>query len=234
MQSSPVSAAPALSDAASPRVQGLTRYLEEAVRELRTRGPRPGARDGDGVLFLGNWHDAHPRLLFHDPVLEPVDKLVWAVIRHHADGKGATAFPSYQTIGRCANVRGKATIARAIMLLRVTRWLSLCARVRDPAGRFQGNVYALHDEPVTVQDACCLDGDYRVFLAQMTDYRHDRVRLVAGAVSDAIAAGDEASIAEQTVQNLNRSGRVQNSVMAVNNRVQNLPRGEKPRQRLWY
>jgi hypothetical protein len=198
----PVDPANMISPSASPRTQGLVLYIQGAVTQLRQRERTAGTRDHDGLLFLGHWHDAHPRRLFHDPILEPVDKVVWAVIRHHADLQGATAFPSYQTIARCATIRSKATIARALMLLRITRWLSLCAQVRDARGRFQGNVYALHDEPLSLADALYLDADYLQFLQQMHSHPHDRVRQVASAVwatlhaeaaeaSEAPAAGDE-------------------------------------------
>jgi hypothetical protein len=61
---------------------------------------------------------------------------------------GNTAFPSQGAIGRMANIASRSTIARAIAILRATRWLTLCRRVRTPSGRFCGNVYALHDEPM--------------------------------------------------------------------------------------
>lgn len=216
----------------SPRTQSLSVYIQEAVVNLRQRSrlTESPTRDKDGLLFLGNWHDSHPRLLFHDGTLEPVDKVVWAVIRHHVDVNNATAFPTYQTIGRCANIRSKATVARSIMLLRVTRWLSLCARVRDGQGRYQGNVYALHDEPISLVDAVYLDPGYRQFLQQMRSYKHDRVRQIA----DALWRSQESpeKVPQKTVpmtasdpnavQNLNRSHQVQNLNLVDHGRVQNL------------
>jgi hypothetical protein len=50
-----------------------------------------GGEDHEGLLFLGHWQEAQQRWLFHDPVLEPVDKVVWAVIRHHAEVGNATS-----------------------------------------------------------------------------------------------------------------------------------------------
>lgn len=174
----------------SPRTRGLALFIQEAVTQLRNRGlDKDDTHDHDGLLFLGNWHDAHPRLLFHDPVLEPVDKVVWVIIRHHADLNGAAAFPTYQAIARYANVKSSATVARAIMILRITRWMSLCARVRDHQGRYKGNVYALHDEPITLGDVRHLDPDYLQFLQQMQDYHHDRVRQVARSVLATIEEG---------------------------------------------
>ena len=36
------------------------------------------------MLFMGNWHQAVPAMVIQDPVLEPVDKLVWMVIMLYA------------------------------------------------------------------------------------------------------------------------------------------------------
>ena len=41
---------------------------------------------------------------------------------------GNTSFPGYGAIGRMANIASRTTIARAIAILRATRWLTLCRR----------------------------------------------------------------------------------------------------------
>ena len=52
-------------------------------------------------------------------------------------------------------------MARALTVLRLTRWISLVRRRRDPrSGRIQGNLYVLHDEPLTPYEAIQLDADY--------------------------------------------------------------------------
>jgi len=113
------------------------------------------------MLFMGNWHQAIPSLVIQDPVLEPIDKLVWMVIMLHARETGSrTAFPSYELLASKTNVASTSTISRAIAILRATRWLSLCARSRDANGRFAGNIYALHDEPLPLVDALHLDPGY--------------------------------------------------------------------------
>jgi hypothetical protein len=53
------------------------------------------------------------------------------------------------------------TIARVLMMLRLTRCLSLANRGRDQvSGRLQGSLYVLHDEPLTPAEAMELDQDY--------------------------------------------------------------------------
>jgi len=162
-----------------------TYALDALIRETLARGRRSGsAANPDALLFLGNWHHAFPVVVVQDPILEPVDKLVWMVICQSGQGAGSKAvFPSYADIARLANVSSTSTVSRAIAILRATRWLSLCARSREANGRFGGNVYALHDEPLPLADALHLDPGYMAFLEDAANHHHARVRRVVAAVS---------------------------------------------------
>ena len=174
-----------------PETHALDAYIEATVDRLLSSGTRGG--QDDALLFLGNWHDAMPRLIFQDPVLQPVDTRVWGVIKIAATGTGPTAFPTYKHIAKTANVGSEATVARSMAILRATRWLTLCRRVRDRQGRFRGNVYALHDEPLPLVDTLHLDQEYVQFLEQCLQHAHARVREVAeavlGTIEDDVAAG---------------------------------------------
>lgn len=188
-------------DGASQRVRMLSRYIESSVARLRdTRGRRTG---GDGLVFMGVWHDSIPRVLIDDPLLDPVDKLTWQVILVHAAAEGGAAFPTYDAFQK-RNIGARATIARALAILRLTRWISLCSRVRDARSRFRGNVYAIHEEPATVADAILLDGDYMQFLQESRRHGHPRVRAIAEALhatlADQIAAGEDVSVAPDLAQ----------------------------------
>lgn len=146
-----------------------------------------GEGSADRMVFLGNRHESFPTAVIKDRVLEPVDKVVWMVIMLAVrETGGDTAFPGYEAIGQQANVSSRSTIARAIAILRATRWLTLCARVRRASGRFHGNVYALHDEPLPLADALHLDADYMTFLGSAIDHGHARVRAVAQGVLDSL------------------------------------------------
>ena len=162
-------------------VRPETRTLDALIKATIARvEASTGSGPADTVLFLGNRHQAFPSAVVKDPVLEPVDKLVWMVILLAlGETGGNTAFPSYEAIGKLANVSSRSTIARAIAILRATRWLTLCARVRNTRGRFRGNVYALHDEPLPLADAFHLDSGYMAFLRQARSHGHARVRAVA-------------------------------------------------------
>lgn len=164
-----------------PETHALDAFIQATVDRLLVADDR-GAASGDGLLFLGNWHDAMPRLIFQDPVLQPVDTRIWGVIKIAAAGTHPAAFPTYKQIAHTANVGSEATVARAMAILRATRWLTLCRRVRDSQGRFRGNIYALHDEPLPLADALFLDQEYIQFLEHAQAHAHPQVRKVTAAV----------------------------------------------------
>jgi len=167
-----------------PETYALDALIRTTVARAQSDGHSFAA---DALLFLGNRHHAFPALMVQDPVLEPVDKIAWMVICQSGRGTGVnTAFPSYEDIARMANVSSTSTVSRAIAILRVTRWLTLCARSRDAGGRFRGNVYALHDEPLPLADVLHLDPGYMAFLTGACSHHHARVRQIAAAVSDSL------------------------------------------------
>jgi hypothetical protein len=175
-----------------PATQALDALIRRTISQVRETA---NATTADTMLFLGDRHQAFPARLVQDPVLEPVDKVVWLVICQHGQAAGAsTAFPSYNAIARQANIASPATVSRAIALLRATRWLSVCAWVRDGGGRVRGNVYALHDEPLPLADAMHLDPDYLTFVKAARQHHHARVRKVADAVLAAIDDDSKAGV----------------------------------------
>ncbi len=154
---------------------GISAYLQQMVEKSSGMLLDESARGtGEGLLFLGNPQLVFPRLLFEDPVLEPIDRNVWAAIKLAAADSGTvTAFPSYEELMLRCNVGSKATIARSISILRSTRWLTVCkASLRDGKGRIRGNIYALHDEPVQLAESMELDSHYLEWLEHTAQGRH--------------------------------------------------------------
>jgi hypothetical protein len=193
-------------DALRPETVALDALIKATVAKVRAQS-EPSLPDA--MLFMGNWHQAVPAMVIQDPVLEPVDKLVWMVIMLHArETGGRTAFPDYDTIAAKTNVSSTSTVSRAIAILRLTRWLTLCARVRQKSGRFTGNVYSLHDEPLPLVDALYLDEAYMAFVTQSQEHHHARVRRVAQAVLESLdkdiqegeSLGRKASTIERRLQ----------------------------------
>ena len=111
------------------RERRRTIELKRRIRESAARGAAsPRIRR---VLIVEPGPPCWPERVFRDPVLKPVDKIVWMVLRQNAV-RGR--FPSYGQIGRAARVSSKSTVSRSITILRATRWLARCV-VRATHGR---------------------------------------------------------------------------------------------------
>jgi len=139
--------------------------LDDALRQLAPA--TKAAPASDGFLYSGSRHDSAPRALFLDRRLTPLERNAWQVFRLLLNDDGVTAFPTYDQLRPylastpCAEQASHETVARALTLLRLTRWLSLVRRRRDSkSGRIRGNLYVLHDEPLTPYEAIQLDPEY--------------------------------------------------------------------------
>ncbi|NDL64298.1 STY4528 family pathogenicity island replication protein [Acerihabitans arboris] len=144
-----------------------------------------------GLLFLGNVHDAFPRRLFMDTRLSPLDKTAWVMIRLYAQQNEGAVFPTYdelqlQLASPHAERASRETISRALLMLRITGWLSLCKRVRDAHGRVRGNIYAQHDEPLSCHDAETFDPGWLDLVATSCEHKNKAVRMTALAVLEEI------------------------------------------------
>ncbi len=107
------------------------------------------------------------------------------MFRLQLNDDGVTAFPTYDQLRPylasmpCAAQASHETVARALTLLRLTRWLSLVRRRRDPrTGRIQGNLYVLHDEPLSPFEAMQLDPDYLGLVSQALTHAAKAVQVV--------------------------------------------------------
>ncbi len=169
-----------------PEILALGTLIETTIERAAVNAPK---RPGEGMLFLGSRLTTFPVRVVQDPVLEPVDKLVWITILLQARASSANSvFPSYDYIRKTANIASKSTVARSIAVLRATRWLTLCARVRERSGRYGGNVYALYDEPLSLVDVLYLDSGYMAFLQNAQQHAHARVQRVAKGVLENLDA----------------------------------------------
>ena len=186
-------------DDTAPRAQrpgpiALADLFDAALKDLtpnpNPRAPAPmavptPAASGDAFLFSGNRHESVPRRLFVDRRLTPLERNAWQVFRLMLNDDGVTTFPTYEQLRPwlasmpCAGQASHETVARALTLLRLTRWLSLVRRRRDPkTGRILGNLYVLHDEPLTLFEAMQLDADYLALVSQSLGHSAKAVQVV--------------------------------------------------------
>ncbi|WP_448144772.1 STY4528 family pathogenicity island replication protein [Pseudomonas silesiensis] len=168
------------------------RVLQQCARQLENQWPaRPPPPKPSvyglqaGFLYSGQSLDTVPRRLLLDSRLTPLERNAWQVFRLLLDGRGL-ATPRYQDLQPYLStvpygpVASRETIARVLTVLRLTRWLSLVARGREPtSGRLQGSLYVLHDEPLAPAEAMELDPDYLELVGHCLGHATKNVRIVA-------------------------------------------------------
>jgi len=147
--------------------------------------PSPPAAATDGFIFSGNHHDSVPRALLLDRRLTPLERNGWQVFRLMLAQDGITAMPTYDQLAPwlasmpCAVKASHETVARTLTVLRLTRWISLVRRRRDTrTGRILGNLYVLHDEPLSPYEAIQLDADYLALLSQSLGHASKSIQRV--------------------------------------------------------
>ena len=160
-------------DGASTQAQTLRRFIQASVEDLVANEPR-GSRTHDGLLFLGAWHDAYPAILVRDPSLTDSAKvhLLYLMQEARQNPHGAITLPSVEQTTRVLR-QSRGTVIRDRTLLRVTRWITLCQRIREPSGRFAGSIYAINGEPASLADAIHLDDGYMELLEQAAAGHYD-------------------------------------------------------------
>ncbi len=138
-----------------------------------------------GIIFSGNPHETVPRRLLLDNRLTPLERNCWQVFRLLVNEDGITAFPTYDQLRPYLGMNpgkhaSRETVAKALTVLRLTRWLSLGRTVRNEiSGQVRGNVYLLHDEPVTPAEALELDKDYMTLLMHSREHQNKAIKDIA-------------------------------------------------------
>jgi len=188
----------------APRRDGpmaLSALFDDALQNL-TKAKGTASAAGDGFLYSGNRHESVPCALFLDRRLTPLERNAWQVFRLQINDDGVTAFPTYDQLRPylasmpCGAQASHETVARALTLLRLTRWLSLVRRRRDPkTGRILGNLYVLHDEPLTPFEAMQLDPDYLGLMSQALTHSAKAVQIVGMHALKEIAEDPDCSAA---------------------------------------
>ncbi|EGL5267107.1 helix-turn-helix domain-containing protein [Salmonella enterica] len=166
-------------------IQRTLAKMQNRIEQKTQSGEQ--SNEQSGLLFLGNVHDAVPRRLFLDSRLSPLDKMAWVMIRLYAQQNEGAVFPTYDEL-QCqlalphSDKASRETVSRALLMLRLTGWLSLCKRVRDKSGRIRGNIYAQHDEPLGLFDAEYFDPGWIDAVADACLHTNKTIRLTALAV----------------------------------------------------
>ena len=139
-----------------------------------------------GLLFFGNQHETVPTRLLFDPYLTSRAKLAWQLIKYKAREFQSGMFPSYEVLAKLLSDKpydnallSRKLVSQTLLLLRLTRWLTLCETVRNEQGQVVGNFYILHDEPMPIIDTIQLNHDYIALLEKSIHHKDSFVRGVA-------------------------------------------------------
>ena len=164
--------------------EALSSVLDKAMQSLQPAQVSPVV--GDTYLYSGNRHETVPRALFLDKRLTPLERNTWQIFRLLLNDRGQTAFPTYEQLRPflsctpCGARASHESVAKALTQLRLARWLSLVRRRRDPkTGYLLGNIYVLHDEPLTPSEAMELDPEYLGLISRGLKHANKGVQRVA-------------------------------------------------------
>lgn len=164
--------------------EALSGLLDNALQSLQPTQISPAI--GDTYLYSGNRHETVPRRLFLDNRLTPLERNTWQIFRLLLNDRGQTAFPTYEQLrpflasSPCGARASHESVAKALTQLRLARWLSLVRRRRDPkTGYLLGNIYVLHDEPLTPYEAMELDPEYLGLISRGLKHANKGVQRVA-------------------------------------------------------
>lgn len=177
----------------------------------------------DSLVFIGNWQDAIPRSIWVDALLSAIDVRCWGVIRTQAVS-GSAVMLSLNNLLKDTLGYSNATVSRVIFILRLSRWISLCSTLRTETGKFRGNVYAVHDKPVSLEDAIYLDRNYIEFVKRQTSHSNNAIKTLAQSIWQFISQVVEQENSFQTpllnqgiYEGLNQLVNKQESVAKINN-----------------
>lgn len=153
------------------------------------------------TIYYGD-NDPLPQALLLDRRLTPLERNTWQVLRWLITERRVKT-PRYQDLqpylatSPCGSQASRETIARALNVLRTTRWLSLVERSRDAQGCLRGCVYVLHGDPLTPAEQLELDGGYTSLLQQNLTHATKGVRDVAQHVIEEIHADPQVAAVDK-------------------------------------
>ncbi|NWB21014.1 hypothetical protein HX824_10420 [Pseudomonas sp. D4002] len=160
----------------------------QAARVQQATAAEPALR----TIYYGD-NNPLPQALLLDRRLTPLERNTWQVL-HWLITERQVKTPRYQDLqpylatSPCGTQASRETIARALNVLRTTRWLSLVDRSRDAQGCLRGCIYVLHGDPLTPAEQLELDSGYAGLLQQNLSHATKGVREVTQHVLSEIQA----------------------------------------------
>jgi len=164
----------------SDNIKILSNRIASELERLSSE-PRGDTSSVDSLVYIGNWQDAIPRSIWVDKELDAREVRSWGIIRTQAIHSSAVMLSLNRLLTETLDY-SNATVSRIIYVLRLTRWISLCSQLRTQKGQFKGNIYAIHDAPVSISDSIYLDKDYLTFVQQQISHKNKKISKLAESI----------------------------------------------------
>ena len=164
----------------SDNIKILSGRISSELKKI-SREPVEDAKSIDSLVYIGNWQDAIPRSIWVDKDLDSREVRSWGVIRTQAIHSSAVMLSLNKLLMDNLDY-SNATVSRIIYILRLTRWVSLCSQLRTEKGQFKGNIYAIHDAPISISDSIYLDKGYLYFVQQQISHKNKKISKLASSI----------------------------------------------------
>lgn len=179
----------------------IEHYTRTVLAASPERSPNTTGRLNAGFLFSGLAQEITPRQLLLDSRLTPLERNAWQILRMlTAQGMATPRYEDLQPFlssAPCGGNASRETISRMLTVLRLTRWLTLVEHPRNQVdGRFAGNIYVLHDEPLTHRESIELDQGYLELLGNSLSHQTKTVRVVAEHVANELMVDESVTLTE--------------------------------------
>lgn len=201
----------------SESIQLLSQQIASELDRI-AKEPQNEMNPTDSLVYIGNWQDAIPRSIWVDQDLDPIDVRSWGVIRTQAIHRSAVMLSLNKLLKEKLDY-SSATLSRVIFILRLTRWISLCSQLRTEQGRFRGNIYAIHDTPITLSDSIYLDEEYLSFVEKHTAHKNEKIRQLAKSIWQSLDESIKTDFGFFQHSNLPETVSDSLQIMKENNRV---------------
>jgi len=169
----------------SDNVKILSNRISSELERLSSE-PQADANYIDSLVYIGNWQDAIPRSIWVDKELDSREVRSWGIIRTQAIHSSAVMLSLNKLLMGKLDY-SNATVSKIIYVLRLTRWISLCSQLRTQSGKFKGNIYAIHDTPLSIADSIYLDKEYLTFVQQQISHKNKKISKLAESIWQGLA-----------------------------------------------
>ena len=159
--------------------------------QLHRKKDKEPKQNFNSLMVIGERYHSVPERLYIDDKLTNRAKMLWQMLKLDTSPYKPNFFPSYDELALWLSDQAflnkpvsRKIVTQTLMLLRLTRWITLCETERDDNGRVVGNVYVINNEPLTVLDAEAVSDNYISFVQKCRKHKDNIVKTVADKIME--------------------------------------------------